>query len=131
MILLDTHAWVWWVGRPKLLSPAARRRIDEAVEEGGVGVSAMSCWEVSLLVRRGRLELTMDIEDWIARSEALPFLDFLPVDHHVAVRSNNLPGKLHDDPADRIIVATAQVHGLTLITKDRRLRRYAHVETVW
>lgn len=94
-------------------------------------MSAISCWEVSLLVQRGRLELAMAVEEWIARSEALPFLEFLPVDHRIATLANNLPGELHADPADRIIVATCLLHGLPLVTKDRRLRRYAHIEMIW
>ena len=94
-------------------------------------MSAISCWEVSLLVQRGRLELAIAVEEWIARSEALPFLEFLPVDHRIAARANSLPGNLHADPADRLIVATALLHGLPLVTKDRRLRRFPHVETIW
>jgi PIN domain nuclease of toxin-antitoxin system len=131
LILLDTHAWVWWVSAPPKLSAAARRRIDRAVEEDGVHVSAMSCSEVSLLVRRRRLELTMEVEDWVALSEALPYLHFVPVDHRIALRSNNLPPPFHEDPADRIIVATALSLGATLVTKDTKLRDYPPVATLW
>lgn len=84
-----------------------------------------------MLVSRGRLELTMDAADWIARCEALPFLSFVPVDNEVALRSTRLPGRLHHDPADRIIIATALSLGATLVTKDRRIRAYEHVPTVW
>ncbi|HET9210615.1 MAG TPA: type II toxin-antitoxin system VapC family toxin, partial [Thermoanaerobaculia bacterium] len=101
MIVLDTHAWVWWVANPEQLSPSARQRIDSEAEKGPVLVSSISAWEVALLVRKGRLELTMDVEDWIAKSESLPILNFIPVDNRIAVLSNHLPGELHDDPADR------------------------------
>jgi PIN domain nuclease of toxin-antitoxin system len=131
LILLDTHAWVWWVADPRRLSPAARRRVDQEASDAGVHVSAMSCWEVALLVRRGRLALTMDLEKWLALSEALPYLHFVSVDHVIAVRSNLLPGTLHEDPADRIILATALVLDATLITKDDKLRKYPHVVTLW
>jgi PIN domain nuclease of toxin-antitoxin system len=80
---------------------------------------------------KGRLELTMHAEDWIARSEALPFLQFIPVDNHIAVRATQLPGPLHDDPADRIIIATTLSLGGTLITRDGKLRKYHHVKTLW
>jgi PIN domain nuclease of toxin-antitoxin system len=131
LIVLDTHVWVWWVASPERLSPSARQRIDAEMNEAPVYVSSISCWEVSLLVKRGRLELTLDVEDWIARSESLPFVRFTPVDNQIAVLSNRLPGEFHEDPADRIIAATASVLGATLVTKDRKLRDYPHVETFW
>lgn len=84
-----------------------------------------------MLVAKGRLELTMDAADWIARCEALPFLTFVPVDNDVALASTRLPGRVHDDPADRIIIATALDLGATVVTKDRRIRTYEHVPTLW
>ena len=74
MILLD--AWVWWVHNPQELSSATNSAIDAAREASTVYVSSMSVWEVALLVAKGRLQLTMGVEDWIIRSEALPFLNF-------------------------------------------------------
>ena len=131
MIVLDTHAWVWWVGRPELLSEKANQRIDGAMDDAGIYISSISCWEVSLLVKKGRLELTTDVGDWIASSEALPFFHFVPVDNRIALRSNHLPGELHNDPADRMIIATTLTLGATLITKDRKIRSYSGVETLW
>lgn len=131
MIVLDTHAWVWWVNDPQELSPAANRAIDTAREENAIYVSSISAWEVALLVAKGRLQLTMDVEDWIARSEALPFLNFIPVDNRIAVRSTTLPGTLHSDPADRIIIAAALTLGAPIVTKDEKIKRYRHVKTVW
>ena len=96
-----------------------------------IHISSISCWEVSLLVKKGRLELTTDVEDWIAASEALPFFQFVPVDNRIALRSNSLNGKLHEDPADRIIVATTVTLGAVLVTKDQKLRSYSGVETLW
>ncbi len=130
MIVLDTHAWVWWVAGDSQLSATASREIDHAMGAGRLYVSSISAWEVALLVRRGRLELTMEVGDWIARSEALPFLGFVPVDNRIAQRSVELTG-LHDDPADRIIVATALSLGARLATRDRRLRAFDGVQTVW
>ncbi len=131
MILLDTHAWVWWVHNPQELSSAANSAIDAAREASAVYVSSMSVWEVALLVAKGRLQLTMGVEDWIIRSEALPFLNFIPVDNGIAVRSTTLPGTLHSDPADRIIIASALTLGVAIVTKDEKIKRYRHVETVW
>jgi PIN domain nuclease of toxin-antitoxin system len=131
VILLDTHAWIWWIGAPDELSPAAREAADRAADEGGLSVSAISAWEAAMLVERGRLALSMPFDEWLRRCEALPFLHFVPVDHRIAVRAVHLPGDLHGDPADRIIVATALDLGVPLVTRDRKLQAYPHVRTVW
>jgi PIN domain nuclease of toxin-antitoxin system len=131
VIVLDTHVWVWWVSGSEPLSRTADEAIKTGMAEGTLLVSSISNWEVAQLVERGRLELTMDVADWIAKSESLRFLNFVPVDNRIAVRSTRLPGSLHRDPADRIIVSTAQVLGAGLVTRDERLRKYAHVETIW
>jgi PIN domain nuclease of toxin-antitoxin system len=130
MIVLDTHAWVWWVAGDRRLSATARRELERGMGSASLYVSSISSWEVALLVRRGRLELTMQVDDWVARSEALPFLTFVPVDNRITLRSVGLE-RVHDDPADRIIVATALSLGARLVTRDRRLRSHPGVETVW
>jgi len=131
LIVLDTHTWVWYVASPERLSVSAKERIDSEAREIQVHISSISCWELALLVKKGRLELTLEVEEWIARSEALPFLRFVPVDNRIAVLSNHLPGEFHEDPADRIITATALTMGAALITKDRKIQDYPHVETLW
>ncbi len=123
--------WVWWASKPDELSARARERIELGMSDSQIYISAMSCWEIALLVRKGRLVLTTDAADWIARSEALPFLRFVPVDNRITVRSTELPGPLHDDPADRIIIATALCLGATLITRDARIRAWPYVTTLW
>ncbi len=131
MIVLDTHVWLWWISNPELLSAAARKTLKLAMSEGEICISSISAWEVAILVKKGRLDLTMPVEDWIARSEALRFLRFIPVDNRIGLKSANLPGHLHDDPADRIIIATTISLGGRLITKDEKIRKYQHVRTVW
>lgn len=131
MIVLDTHAWIWWVNSPKLLSGPALRAVDGAAKRHELFVSTISAWEVAMLVDKGRLELTMDARDWIARCEALPFLAFVPLSNAIAVESVRLPDFPHPDPADRIIVSTAMSLGARLVTKDSRLMSYAGIKTVW
>lgn len=131
MILLDTHVWVWWLGDARRLSKAARAAIAGALDGDRLYVSSISAWEVGLLVARGRLKLTMEVGDWIAKAESLPFLAFVPVDNQIALESTRLPPPLHADPADRMIVATALRLGATLVTSDGKLARYPHVRTVW
>jgi PIN domain nuclease of toxin-antitoxin system len=72
----------------------------------------------------------MPVAAWIARSEALPFVQFVPLDNRIAL-SNHLPGEIHEDPADRIIIATALTAGASLVSKDTKIRDYPHVETIW
>lgn len=96
-----------------------------------VYISSISSWEVSLLVKKKRLDLTMDPADWVARSEALPFFRFVPVDNRIFLLSNGLPGDFHDDPADRVITATALTLNLPLVTRDQRILDYPHLKTIW
>lgn len=138
MILLDTHAWIWWLAQPESLSAAARSAIGRAVEPGGAGgsaegvaISAISVWELAMLVQRGRLELTMSPSRWLEECERLPFLSILPLDARIALRTASLAPAFHADPADRMIVATALVHGLTLVTQDARIRGHGLVTTIW
>ena len=131
MIVLDTHAWIWWVAGSPDLSRKARQAIEDHQESASILVSSISVWELSMLVMRGRLALTMPPGEWISRSEALPCLRFVPVDNRIALQSTRLPGPLHGDPADRLIVATALLASAPLVTKDERLQRYGHLQTIW
>ena len=121
--------WVWWADGSHELSKRDRERIQAATKERALCVSAISCWEVGMLVRRGRLELSVPAADWIARCEGLPFFSVVPIDTRIALSATELPPH-HEDPADRVIVATARGLGATLVTKDERLRAY-DVPTVW
>lgn len=131
MIVLDTHAWLWWVSNPELLGEQATVAIDDARQRREILISSISAWEVAMLVQRGRLQLSLGVQEWIARCETLPFMEFVPVDNAIAVQATCLPGELHGDPADRIIVATALSRGATVVTKDRKLQDYSGVATLW
>ncbi|MFI5310366.1 MAG: type II toxin-antitoxin system VapC family toxin [Gemmatimonadales bacterium] len=132
MIVLDTHALIWWVSDPKRVPARARRLIAAAVSEGEpVAVSSISLWEVAMLVARKRLALTIDTSAWIAHVEALPFLSFIPVDNQIAVRAVQLEDFPHRDPADRMIIATALGLGAPLVTADARIRAYRPLKTAW
>ncbi len=131
MIVLDTHVWIWWLSEYEPLSRKAKRVVETAAREQAIYISSISAWEVAQLAARGRLHLSLDPGDWIAQAEALPFLTFVPVDNQIAIKSVQLPGPLHQDPADRIIIATALTLGAPLVTKDAKLARYPHVKTIW
>jgi PIN domain nuclease of toxin-antitoxin system len=131
MIVLDTHAWIWFISNPDLLSKRAEKAVNAAVKDKSIIVSSISAWELALLVSKKRLKLTLDVSDWIAKSESLPFIQFVPVTNSIAVKSVNLPLPLHPDPADRIIIATALSIGAPLVTKDKKLLGYSHIKTIW
>ena len=131
MIVLDTHAWVWFISNPENLSKRAAKAVKGAVKDKSILISSISAWELALLVRKKRLKLTIEVSDWIAKSESLPFIQFVPVTNSIAVKSVNLPIPLHPDPADRIIIATALSVGAPLVTKDNKLIGYSPVKTIW
>jgi PIN domain nuclease of toxin-antitoxin system len=132
VIVLDTHTLLWWVeGDPNKLSARVKREIESERAVGGVVVSSITAWEIALLVSRRRLGLSADVDLWLAKIERVDGLRFAPVDTLIAVAAVNLPGTLHRDPADRIIVATARHFGAALVTGDEQLRAYPHVRTIW
>lgn len=131
VIVLDTHVLVWWLSEPKQLSAAAKRRIARAAGEREVTVSAISIFEIATLVRRERLRLAIDVDRWLAALRALPELLIEPVSADIALAAGKLGPALPGDPADRIIAATAQALGATLVTADDRLRAAAPTPTVW
>lgn len=128
MIVLDTHAWLWHVAAAERLSARARAAVAEADE---LGVCAISCWEVAMLERRGRIALDRDVRSWIGRAlgaDRIVSLDLLP---EIAVDAALIPDEFPGDPADRIVYATALARGARLVTKDAALRRYDARTTVW
>ena len=131
MIVLDTHVWIWWVSDPGLVSAHARKLLERSIKDESVHISCISSWEVAMLADRGRLRLTMPVEDWVEKSEALSFFNFVPVTNSIALKSVYLPAPFHSDPADRIIVATAIAMGATLVTKDQKILAYPYVKTAW
>ena len=128
MILLDTHAWVWWVTESSRLSAPARAAIKK---EDTLGVSVMSCWEVAMLVDKGRLGLTLDVDHWVEQALARPKVRLLGLTPEEAVASTRLPGELHQDPVDQILAATCLHRGLPLVTRDDRLQTWGHLRFIW
>ena len=128
MIVLDTHAWIWWVDGSRHLSARARRAIDRSPE---VGVSPISCWEVAMLVRKGRLELDRDVARWVLDALQVPRVRLLPLSAEIAVAAGIFGDDFHGDPADRLLAATAMHIDASLVTKDERLHALPGLKTLW
>ena len=128
MIVLDTATWIWRASDPTRLTTSARRALDEAER---ALVSAISVWEVAMLVAKRRIQLDRPVEQWVAIALALPGIQLAALEPAIAVRSTKLPGEFHPDPADRIIVATALENAVAIITPDERIRSYPHVQSAW
>jgi PIN domain nuclease of toxin-antitoxin system len=129
VILLDTHAWLWWASAPAKLSPAASSAVDGADQ---IGIASISAWEVAMLELRGRISLDREIRQWVRQALAQPRVRELPLTATVAVAAallerDGFPG----DPADRIIYATARATRSPLVTRDERLREHDPSGTVW
>jgi len=123
MILLDTHIWVRW-----LISNDVGSSISDLIEKSDkVAVSAISCWEVVYLVKRGRMEIPISLENWLKAALDRSGVFCLPVDRDIAVLSARLPD-YHRDPADRIIIATSITHELPLISFDGEFHKYSELK---
>jgi len=129
MILLDTHALIWLAFEPAQLSNAAREAIGQSVRAGGLGISAITLWEAAWLLAHRRI-------DFIGTPEA--FLEGIssrtavfPITPQIAIRANQLPASYPGDPSDRLIGATAMSEGIPLVTKDRTIRSYKQIKTIW
>lgn len=133
MIVLDTHILIWWVSNKEKLSKPAGNAIEKELknEDGQILVSSITAWEISLLVEKGRITLTMDLYEWLRTAADIKNLHFIPVDNEVAVQSTRLPGNFHTDPADRMITALARHYSAPLVTSDAKIQDYKFVKTIW
>jgi PIN domain nuclease of toxin-antitoxin system len=123
-LLLDTHAAIWIV-RNDPLAPRATEALNSVQQTAGaVLVSAITAWEIGLLVSRRRLNLLMEPQRWFARLLSVPGMRLAELSPAILIASSFLPGTPPRDPADRIILATARDLGATLITRDRELLKY-------
>ncbi len=129
MIILDTHIWIWWVHDDSKLT-TTQRSIITAHEQDTIGISAISCWEVAKLVEIGRLTLARPLSEWTNLALSYPGVSLIELTPQIAIESTQLPGTFHRDPADQIIVATARVFDIPLVTSDTKILSYPHVTTI-
>ena len=127
MIILDTHIWVWNVQEDKRLTDD-RRDLIRCHESDEIGICAISLWEVAKAVQLKRLEFSMPVEGWFEIALASPGIILLPLTASIAAESTQLPGQFHEDPFDQLIVATARIHNVPLLTADSDILKYPHVK---
>ena len=128
--LFDTNAWLRAIERPEDLSSSARSAIY-AAQDVPFGLSAISIYEVGQKVRRGKLQLSIPLDRWLLSALRAGFVRVVPIDADIARGANELPGYFPSDPADRLTVATARKHGLTVLTSDLQILAYSGAQTIW
>ena len=128
-LLLDTCAVIWAVSEPEKLSDNGKRSLSDP--EAEVFVSVITCAEIACAVERGRIEIDRHWKSWFRNYTELNGWQIVLIDLGVMEEAYSLPEYSHRDPADRIIVATARKFQLQIVTADRRMLDYPHVETIW
>lgn len=132
--LLDTHAWMWAVLSDRRLGPGARRALVALGESERVGIAAISLKEAAWHLAHGRIVLAKETASWatwLRDASSLPSLEILPLTVEIAIESERFSPRFPTDPADRLIAATARVHDLTLLTRDRAMRASRELKTLW
>ena len=129
MIFLDTHVLIWMASDPKRLSKKARETIREARERTGVGIAAITLWELAWLAENGRIQITGSVESFVRETSSRVIVESITPE--IAAFAVQLPSSFPKDPADRLIAATAMAEGASLVTADERIRQSKVVRTIW
>lgn len=124
-LLLDTHAWIWLMLGDKSLSQELVEQIELSAQQSLLYLSAISVWELAMLVSKGRVQLKQDVLQWTKSALNVPGLQCIPLSPEIMIESSRLPGECHGDPADRMIIATARHLGASLLTRDEKIQAYA------
>jgi PIN domain nuclease of toxin-antitoxin system len=130
VILVDTHVVVWLAFDQNRISRKARTAIDDARKNAdGLAISDITLLELATLAGKGRIRLEISLESFLQEVESRFVV--LPMTSRACARAVALPAAYPQDPADRIIAATALIEGLSLLTTDREIRRSRAVQTIW
>jgi PIN domain nuclease of toxin-antitoxin system len=123
-LVLDTHVWIWITNGEQIIKPAIRQRVQRALEKSRVFVQAISVWEVGMLWKKERIQLQEPLLNWVNTALDKTGFSLAPLTDTIAVESVLLPGKFHNDSADRMIVATARLEKAILLTRDSNIIDY-------
>jgi PIN domain nuclease of toxin-antitoxin system len=129
MILLDTHTLIWLARDPAKLSAAALGAIQTAPQKGGLAISAITLWELAWLATHGRFDFAGPVDDFVEKLTSRTAIR--PITPRIAILASQFPSSYPRDPGDRLIGATALAEGLVLVTKDRTIRQFGSIKTIW
>lgn len=122
-LLLDTHIWIWLMNGDSSLSKRSQKRIEDARENGNIFISAISVWEIGMLEKKQRIILNKPCLEWI--KDSLHYgISVSALTPEIAIESCQLPSYSAGDPVDRMIIATARIESLMLLTCDERILAY-------
>ena len=130
-MILDTHVLIWFVEGDERLGMRTRGDIEAATAP--ILISAITPWEIAMLAEKERIALGQNVRSWIADVLTRDGISLAALEPDIAVESTRLPGQIHNDPADRIIIATARHHAVPLLTVDKAILAYGatgHVNVV-
>ncbi len=123
-LLLDTHVWLWALTGNSKLTEKFAQTFDKILGTHGIFVSPMSVWEIGMLVEKKRIEIDMDVLDWVNQALEEAGLQVCPITPRIAIQSTRLPGNVHGDPVDRLLIATAHEENAVLVTCDEKILEY-------
>ncbi|HKL22759.1 MAG TPA: type II toxin-antitoxin system VapC family toxin [Tichowtungia sp.] len=127
-LLLDTHVWIWSQEVPERLGPTATEFLTDLGND--LLISPISTLEIARLIEGGRIQLNGTLRHWVKKSMELLLAQSAEFNHNTARKTYELNEPFHRDPADRILVATAQIEKCRLLTADERILAYPHVKTM-
>ncbi|NJN95808.1 MAG: type II toxin-antitoxin system VapC family toxin [Anaerolineales bacterium] len=131
MIVLDTHVIIWDALAPERLSEPARAAIAQANQGDGLIICDISVWEIAMLLQKGRVQVQTDPLTFINLVLQANKVRVQPITPHIATLATQFPAQINQDPADRLIAATALAENATLVTADRNLQAASLIPTLW
>ena len=123
-ILLDTHVWLWAMAGSSNLTKGFGVNFEKILKMNGVLISPMSIWEIGMLVDKGRIELDMDVLDWVNQALDIPGTQLCSMAPRMLIQSSRLPGDIHGDPVDRLLIASAYEYSAVLVTCDKKILEF-------
>ncbi len=125
-ILLDTHIFIWLMDGNQDLSHAFLKAINLCKSLDCIFISPISIWEIGMLVEKKRIIIEMDALDWVTKALNKTGINIIPISPQIAIQSTRLPGNVHGDPADRMIIASAHSENAVLVTCDEKILEYGN-----